>query len=61
MKPEEIVTAINQAYEQAINAVQELDTEKRAIIAQYIKELEEKKIAEIRQALASLPVTHNQS
>ncbi len=40
MKPEEIVTAINQAYEQAINAVQELDTEKRAIIAQYIKELE---------------------
>lgn len=60
MKLEEIVTAINQAYEQAINAVQELDTEKRAIIAQYIKELEEKKIAEIRQALAALPVKHHQ-
>ena len=59
MEPEEIIKTIDQAYQQAIEALQQLDTEKRLLVADYIKNLEEKKIAEIRNALQSLPVNHH--
>jgi hypothetical protein len=58
MNPEEIVASIEQAYQKALLDIQNLDAEKRAIIAGYIKELEQKKITEIKQALHALSVNH---
>lgn len=58
MDPAEIVKTIDQAYQQAIEALQQLDTEKRLLVAQYIKDLEEKKIVEIKHALQVLSAHH---
>lgn len=59
MESEVIIKNIDQAYQQVIDILQQLDTEKRSLVARYIKELEEKKIIEIRNALQSLPTNNH--
>ena len=54
MDPDEIIKKIEQAYESAIKELDLLDKEKRGIIARYIKELEARKIEEIREQLRVL-------
>jgi mRNA-degrading endonuclease RelE of RelBE toxin-antitoxin system len=54
MDPDEIIKKIEQAYESAIKELELLDKEKRGIIAHYIKELEARKIEEIRGQLRAL-------
>ncbi|HQV65049.1 MAG TPA: hypothetical protein PKZ56_02370 [Candidatus Paceibacterota bacterium] len=54
MDPDEIIKKIEQAYESAIKELDLLDKEKRGIIAGYIKELEARKIEEIREQLRVL-------
>ena len=54
MDPEEIIKKIEQAYESAISELNLLDKEKREIISRYIKELEARKIEEIRDQLRAL-------
>lgn len=54
MDPDEIIKKIEQAYESAISELNLLDKEKREIISRYIKELEARKIEEIREQLRVL-------
>lgn len=54
MDPDEIIKKIEQAYESAISELNLLDKEKREIISRYIKELEARKIEEIRDQLRAL-------
>lgn len=57
MNPEEIIQNIEKAYNDAIANLSLLDNERKKIIAQYIKDLENKKIEQIKQELYS--ITHN--
>lgn len=58
MNPEEIVLSIEQQYQHIARQIDQLDQEKKAIIKNYIKELEHKKITEIKQTLQTL-LTYN--
>jgi hypothetical protein len=57
MNPEEIIQNIEKAYNDAIANLSLLDNERKKIIAQYIKDLENKKIEQIKQELYS--INHN--
>lgn len=57
MNPEEIIQNIEKAYNDAITNLSLLDNERKKIIAQYIKDLERKKIEQIKQELYS--INHN--
>lgn len=61
MDPDEIIKKIEQAYESAIKELDLLDKEKRGIIARYIKELEARKIEEIKKELQSLLVSQDEN
>ena len=53
MNPEEIIQNIEKAYNDAIANLSLLDNERKKIITQYIKDLERKKIEQIKQELYS--------
>lgn len=57
MNPEEIIQNIEKVYNDAIANLSLLDNERKKIIAQYIKDLENKKIEQIKQELYS--INHN--
>ncbi|MBP9789247.1 MAG: hypothetical protein KBD57_01790 [Bacteroidia bacterium] len=61
MDPDEIIKKIEQAYNTATTQLAALDNEKRQIIAQYIKNLEAKKIEEIKKELQSLLVSQDEN
>lgn len=61
MDPDEIIKKIEQAYNTATTQLAALDNEKRQIVAQYIKNLEAKKIEEIKKELQSLSVSQDKN
>lgn len=58
MNPEEIVLSIEQQYQHIARQIDQLDQEKKGIINQYIKKLEQEKIEQIKQELNKLS-THS--
>lgn len=59
MDPNEIIEQIEQAYATAFGKLAALDEAKQQIIAQYIKDLETKKIEDIRNELQKLAAGQN--
>lgn len=59
MEPEEIIKNIDQVCQQSFDVLHQLNDEKRVITLKYIKDLEEKKIIEIKNALQALSINHN--
>ncbi len=59
MNPEDVIKNIENAYNAALKELSLLDAEKRQIITQYIKDLEQKKITEIKQELTAISLKKN--